>query len=81
MQLVQDFAAGEWLVFPLSGHEAFPALPSGGIASVAEGTALAGGSVVRLAVARDSAVPGPSPDTFAYTKTVAHRNLFWVTLR
>lgn len=81
VQLVQDFAAGEWLVFPLSGHEAFPALPSGGIASVAEGTALAGGSVVRLAVARDSAVPGPSPDTFAYTKTVAHRNLFWVTLR
>jgi hypothetical protein len=79
VQPVRDFGTGDALVFQLGRHDAFPALPPGGIASVAEGLSLSGSSVVRLPFA--SAIPGPAPDTFAYAKTVAHRNLFWISVR
>ncbi|HTL45415.1 MAG TPA: winged helix-turn-helix domain-containing protein [Vicinamibacterales bacterium] len=81
LQPVQDFARGDALVFPLAGHEASPVLPAAGVVSVAEGASLAGASVVHLGAARNRAVPGPSAETFVYTKTVAHRNLFWISLR
>jgi Tol biopolymer transport system component/DNA-binding winged helix-turn-helix (wHTH) protein len=79
VQTVEDARTGEALMVPLGKHDAFPALPQGGIASVAEGLSVPGSSAVRLPFA--SAVPGPTPDTFAYAKAVAHRNLFWVSLR
>jgi hypothetical protein len=78
---VKDFPTGETLFFQLAGGDVLPELPAEGIASVAEGKSLAGASVVQLASARSYAVPGPSPDTFVYTKTVAHRNLFWVSVK
>ena len=81
VQPAPDFATGDALVFPLAGDDAFPTLPSAGIGSVAEGASLAGASVVHLGAARNRAVPGPTPETFAFTKTVAQRNLFWITLR
>ena len=80
VQFVGDFSTGEAVVFAADGHEMFPPLPAGGITSVAQGAAL-GGSIVHAPLQGGSAVPGPSPDTFAYTKTVAHRNLFWITIR
>jgi Tol biopolymer transport system component/DNA-binding winged helix-turn-helix (wHTH) protein len=81
VQPVRDFAAGDALVFSVAADQAFPILPPAGIASVAEAASLAGASVVHLGAARNAAVPGASPETFAYTKTVAHRNLFWISLR
>jgi Tol biopolymer transport system component len=81
VQPARDFASGDALVFPLPAHDTFPTLSSGAIASIVEGASLAGASVVHLGDARNHAVPGPSPDTFVYTKTVAHRNLFWVSLK
>lgn len=81
LQPVRDFARGDALVFPLAGPDPFPILPPGGIAAVAEGASLPGSTVVHLPFANNDGVPGPSPDTYAYAKTVAHRNLFWVSLR
>ena len=81
VQPVQDFPTGETLLFQLAGGEVMPKWPPEGIASVTEGKSLPGASVVLLGSARSYAVPGPSPDTFVYTKTVAHRNLFWISLR
>ena len=68
-------------VFTLAAHESLPPFPAGGIGSVAEGLAVTGASAVTLPFARESAVPGPTPDSFAYTRTLAHRNLFWVAVR
>jgi DNA-binding winged helix-turn-helix (wHTH) protein/Tol biopolymer transport system component len=81
LQPVQDFATGDALLFALSGGDVLPKLPPGGIGSVAEGKSLAGASVVHLGVVGNSAVPGPLPDTFAFTKSAAHRNLFWISLK
>ena len=68
-------------MFPLAGPDPFPVLPREGIGSVAEGASLPGSTVVHLAFAHNGAVPGPSPGSYAYTKTVAHRNLFWISLK
>ena len=81
LQPVQDFASGDALFFALANGDVLPKLPPGGVASVAEGMSLVGASVVHLGFAHSFAVPGPTPDTFAYTKTVAHRNLFWITVK
>jgi DNA-binding winged helix-turn-helix (wHTH) protein/Tol biopolymer transport system component len=81
VQPVRDFATGDSLLFALTAGAVLPHLPPDGIASVADGASLAGASVVHLGTAGKYAVPGPSPDTFAYTNTVAHRNLFWISLR
>ncbi len=81
LQPVKDVASRDALLFPLAAHEVFPKLPPGGIASVAEGASLPGSRVVHLAFPFDDAVAGPMPDTFAYAKTIAHRNLFWITIR
>jgi hypothetical protein len=59
----------------------FPDLPPGGVASVAEGASLPDSRVVHLAFPFNDAAPGPMLDTFAYAKTVAHRNLFWITVK
>ena len=63
-------------MFTLAAHESLPPFPAGGIGSVAEGLAVTGASAVTLPFARESAVPGPTPDSFAYTRTLAHRNLY-----
>ena len=81
LQPVQDVPAGDALVFPLVGQKMFPELPPGGVASVAEGASLPDSRVVHLAFPFNDAAPGPMPDTFAYAKTVAHRNLFWISLK
>jgi len=81
IQPVEDWRAGAALMFALDTHESLPPLPAGGIGSVADGLAVAGATSVSLPFAGPTAVPGPTPDSFAYTRTVAHRNLFWVALR
>jgi len=81
IQPFQNWNNGEAVMFTLAAHESFPPFPAGGIGSVAEGLAVTGASAVTLPFARESAVPGPTPDSFAYTRTLAHRNLFWVAVR
>ena len=78
---VDDWRARAALMFTLDTGEPLPPLPSGGIGSVAEGLAVAGATSVSLPFAGQTAVPGATPDSFAYTRTVSHRNLFWVALR
>jgi hypothetical protein len=81
VQPVRDFAAGDAVVFPVTVPGALPTMPPGGIASVGEAESIAGASIVHFGAARDRAVPGPSPETYVYTKIAAHRNLFWITLQ
>ena len=81
IQPFQNWNNGEAVMFTLAAHESLPPFPAGGIGSVAEGLAVTGASAVTLPFARESAVPGPTPDSFAYTRTLAHRNLFWVAVR
>jgi hypothetical protein len=62
-----------------------PDLPELGVRLASDTAGLAGNTLIDLS-AYDPAhqggtvAPGLTPDTFAYTKTVSHRNLFQIRL-
>jgi DNA-binding winged helix-turn-helix (wHTH) protein/Tol biopolymer transport system component len=60
--------------FPVPPGKMLPDLPSHGIRSLKEASALAGG----LHIQETIAAPGLSPAVYAYVKTAMHRNLFRV---
>jgi hypothetical protein len=73
------------VVMPVPTGESFPALPPSGVGSIADALTVPGSEVVHLN-RYASGVWGPAfafgvtTDTFAYTRTVSHRNLFRVDL-
>jgi Tol biopolymer transport system component len=71
------------IAIPVPKGESMPVLPVTGVQSAEDVAALSGSHVIDLAVggARVAdVVPGPEPGTFAYARTVSHRNLFRVQL-
>lgn len=72
------------VVMPVPKGEAFPALPPSGVGSIAEASAVPGSEVVHLnrygTGLSGVAAFGLTTDTFAYARTVSHRNLFRVEL-
>jgi hypothetical protein len=82
---LQGTDGGKAVVLPVPMGAQLPALPAYGVRSASDAAALPGSTVIDL-TAFDPAqygatvVPGPSADTFAFTKTISHRNVFRVDL-
>jgi DNA-binding winged helix-turn-helix (wHTH) protein/Tol biopolymer transport system component len=73
------------IAIPVPKEDSMPVLPVAGVQSAEDVAALPGSGLVDLAQfsgsARDNeVVPGPAIDTFAYARTISHRNLFRVHL-
>jgi DNA-binding winged helix-turn-helix (wHTH) protein/Tol biopolymer transport system component len=73
------------VVMPVPKGGSFPALPPAGVASIADASTVPGSEVVHLnryGTELSNAVLafGLTTDTFAYARTVSHRNLFRVEL-
>jgi hypothetical protein len=66
------------LSIPVAKGESIPQLPALGVRSLADAAALPGSTVVELSASGLGAfiAPGPSKDSFAFARTVSHRNLF-----
>ena len=69
-------AVARTIALPTPPGETLPDLPSGGIQSAAEGSALAGA----LLFERAAFAAGSNPSTYAYAKTNIYRNLFRIPL-
>jgi DNA-binding winged helix-turn-helix (wHTH) protein/Tol biopolymer transport system component len=83
--LLQGPQSGRTVVVPVPNGSSMPELPASGVRTAADSTALRGSTVVNLTaydpVHQGLAVaPGVAPDTFAYTKTLSHRNIFQIRL-
>jgi DNA-binding winged helix-turn-helix (wHTH) protein/Tol biopolymer transport system component len=76
---IHDRARIAAVMIPVPKAEAMPWLPPSGIQSVDDSAGVPGSLVVNLPVGHEIA-PGPSDDSFVYTPTVAHRNLFRIQL-
>ena len=82
---LQGADSGKAVVIPVADGAPLPELPASGVRSASDAALLYGSTVMDLS-AYDPAhfgatvAPGPSKDTFAFTKTISHRNLFEVTL-
>jgi hypothetical protein len=68
---------------PVPPGQSLPALPPAGVESIADTSLVPGSEVLRLnqyarELAGASFAFGVSADTFAYARTVSHRNLFRV---
>jgi DNA-binding winged helix-turn-helix (wHTH) protein/Tol biopolymer transport system component len=70
------------IVMPVPRGESLPALPPQGIAAIADASAVRGSEVIHLTRNAAGTVTafGSTTDTFAYARTVSHRNLFRVDL-
>ena len=73
------------VIMPVPKGESFPALPPSGVESIADASTVPGSEVVRLnrygtELSGAAFAFGLTPDTFAYARTVSHRNLFRVEL-
>ena len=72
------------VVMPVPKGESLPALPPSGVGTIADALTVPGSEVLHLnrygAALSASAVFGLTTDTFAYARTVSHRNLFRVQL-
>jgi hypothetical protein len=74
-------AAGKVISMPVPTGESIPRLPDAGVRSTSDAAALPGSTILDFS-AYDPArfapfvTPGPSKDTFAFTRTISHRNLF-----
>ncbi len=66
---------GRSIRIPLPAGTIFPPLPAGGL-EAHDAEALAGAQVLGT----DPLTPGPGPSIYAFTKKVAHRNLFRIPL-
>ena len=72
------------IAIPVPKGESMPALPAAGVQSVADAATLSGSHLVDFALFGASSsgdvVPGQEMGTFAYARTISHRNLFRVPL-
>jgi hypothetical protein len=68
---------GQMLIIPLQPGEMLPPLPVGGIKSVADAAYFPGARIIE---ARGSLAPGLEAGTYAFVKSILHRNLFQITL-
>ena len=73
------------VVMPVPKGESLPALPPSGVGTIAEASTVSGSEVVRLnryaaGLSGSAFAFGLTTDTFAYARTVSHRNLFRVEL-
>jgi DNA-binding winged helix-turn-helix (wHTH) protein/Tol biopolymer transport system component len=73
------------VAMPVPKGESLPVLPPSGVESIADASTVSGSEVVRLnpyaaGLSSPNVAFGSTTDTFAYTRTVSHRNLFRVEL-
>jgi len=75
-------SVGKAVSIPVAKGESIPQLPSLGVRSLADAAALPGSTVVDLSASGLGAfiTPGLSKDSFAFARTVSHRNLFRVSI-
>jgi Tol biopolymer transport system component len=83
--LLQGADSGKALEIPVDRGDSIPHLPPYGVRSVADAATIHGSTVVDLSAydhtrAIALVAPGPSKGTFAFTRTISHRNLFQVGL-
>ena len=72
-----SFGNGRTYVLPLSGKSILPKLPPGGFRSESELAAIPGVEILPYG----DVTPGPSPDTYAFSRITATRNLYRIPLR
>jgi hypothetical protein len=82
---LQGADSGKAVVIPVPNGAPMPELPASGVRSASDAALLQGSTVIDLSAydpahSGSTVAPGPSNDTFAFTKTISHRNLFQVTL-
>jgi serine/threonine protein kinase/Tol biopolymer transport system component len=70
-------ANGKTYIVPLPPGQMFPKIPAGGFHSLDEIAALPG---VRVIDSEDG-TPGPTPDTYAFSRETTQRNLYRIPLR
>ena len=69
------------IAIPVPKGESIPVLPVAGVQSVADAATLSGSRLVDLVAGRiEDVAPGQEIGTFAYARTISHRNLFRVPL-
>jgi DNA-binding winged helix-turn-helix (wHTH) protein/Tol biopolymer transport system component len=83
--LLQAEKNGLAIAIPVPKGASLPDLPASGVSSSADAALLRGSTLFDLSTfdpAHDGGIvaPGLAPETFAYTKTISHRNLFQVRL-
>ena len=82
---LQGADAGKALEIPVDRAESMPHLPSYGVRTVADAAAIPGSTVIDMSPFDPGHVgafvaPGLSKGTFAFTRTVSHRNLLQVSI-
>jgi hypothetical protein len=82
---LQGADAGKALEIPMDRAESIPHLPSYGVRTVADAAAIRGSTVIDLTPFDPGHIaafvaPGLSKGTFAFTRTISHRNLFQLSL-
>jgi hypothetical protein len=70
------FGSGRTYVIPLPHGAILPAMPKGGFQSEADLAAIPGVRVLQIG----DVAPGPTPDTYAFSKSTITRNLFRIPL-
>jgi DNA-binding winged helix-turn-helix (wHTH) protein/Tol biopolymer transport system component len=77
-------SAQKTIAIPVPKGESMPSLPVAGVRSAADAATLPGSRLVDFALFDASSsgdiAPGPEMGTFAYARTISHRNLFRVQL-
>jgi len=73
------------IAIPVPKGKSMPVLPVAGVQSAADAEALSGSRLVDFSLSKasswyDDVAPGPDVGTFAYARTISHRNLFRVRL-
>ena len=70
------------IAIPVPKGESMPVLPVAGVQSAADAATLSGSRLVNLAASAriEDVAPGQEMGTFAYARTISHRNLFRVQL-
>jgi DNA-binding winged helix-turn-helix (wHTH) protein/Tol biopolymer transport system component len=83
--LLAGAESGKAVSIPVAKGASLPHLPPSGVRSPADAATLPGSKVVDISSYDPSRLgafvaPGPSTDTFAFTRTTSHRNLFQLSL-
>jgi Tol biopolymer transport system component len=83
--LLQGTDSGKAVLIPVPKGAQLPKLPSSGVRSASDAAILRGSTTIDLSGYDrihygGTIAPGPSKDTFAFTKTISHRNVFQVVL-
>jgi DNA-binding winged helix-turn-helix (wHTH) protein/Tol biopolymer transport system component len=75
-------SVGKAVSIPVAKGESIPQLPALGVRSLADAAAMPGSTVVELSASGLGTfiAPGLSKDSFAFARTVSHRNLFRLSL-